>query len=119
MRFDETELIEFFGTLPIEQRPEEKEFFGSSQFEVVRGRFVLSISFSSTHAPKVIIDLSHSDAADPVLHVDIQEALAIRIDHKARRLVVLGKPINAHGSAPDSEERLTISLDPLKVILSD
>jgi len=118
MRFDETELIEFFGVLPVEQDTEEKEFFGSSEFEVVRGKFILRISFSSAHPPKVIVDLLHADTADPVLHVDIQDALAVRVDANAGGLVVLAKSEKAQASDPDSEERLRICLDPLKVIVS-
>jgi hypothetical protein len=119
MRFDETELTEFFGVLPVEQDPEEKEFFGSSEFEVVRGKFTLSISVSPTHSPKVIIDLLSLDAPDPVLHVEIREAVAVRVDQKERRLVVLARPENARGGDPDLAERLRISLDPLKVTVCD
>ncbi len=118
MKFDETELIELFRVLPLEQDNEEKEFFSSSAFEVVEGTFTLSLSFSATHAPMVIVDLSESNAG-PILHVDIQDAMAVRVDRILGRLTVLVKSTDAHGSDPDLAERLSITLNPLKVTVSD
>ena len=117
MTFDETDLIGFFEILPLESDPEAKEFFSSSDFEVVRGQLTLRVSFSPTHAPKVIVDLLHSDGGHPILHVEMQDAWAVRVDAKPRRLAVLAKAEGARGADPLLEERVAVFLDPLKVVV--
>ena len=99
MIFDETELIEFFGVLPEEIDPEEKEFFGSSEFHLAQDQLKLYISFS-THLPNVIIDLFRIDDDVPILNVKIQNASIVRIETNPRRLVVMSEHDKSHGSDP-------------------
>ncbi len=118
MKFNETELIEFFGVPPLEENPEEKEFFGSSAFEVVRGQVTLRISFS-THSPKVIADLLLLDGDSPIMNVSLYDASKVRVDTTPRRLVVLGRAEGEKGSDPQLVEKLSIHLDPLKVDVTE
>jgi hypothetical protein len=117
MEYDETELIDFFGVMPEEGDPEEREFFGSCAFEVRRGNLILRISFSATHPPKVIAELLNSAGDAPVVRVDMREAAAVRVEHASRRLVVLAAAQGAWGSDPRPEERMVISLDPLSLTI--
>lgn len=99
MEFDETALIEFFGVEPVPQDPEEREFFGSSEFEVIQGPFVFRISFSATHSPKVIADIRHSSGGGPVIHLVVNDAAAVRIHAGPQRLVVLAARLGAQSRA--------------------
>ncbi|MFA5203752.1 MAG: hypothetical protein WC708_05035 [Lentisphaeria bacterium] len=108
----------FFGVPPEKQDAGEKEFFGSSQFEVIRERIVLRLSFS-THRPKVILDLSTSGANEPFMHVLLHDAVSVRVDQVGKRLVVLVKSEKAKGSDPDLEEKMSVCLDPMNVVIYD
>ena len=119
MEYDETALIDFFGVEPVPQDTEESEFFGSSEFEVNRGQLVFRISFSPTHSPKVIVDILHSSGGGPVIHVVVNDAAAVRIHAGPQRLVVLAAKPGAQSRDPQLEERMTVSLNPLKVVVSD
>ena len=118
MEFDETEMIDFFGVTALAQDPEESEFFGSSEFEVARGQLVLRISFSPTHSPNVIADIFHSSGTAPAVHAVVNDAAAVRIHPKPRRLVVFAARPGGQSSDPQMEERMTVSLDPLTVAVS-
>jgi hypothetical protein len=117
MEYDETALIDFFGVMPEETDPEEKEFFGSCAFEVRRGNLILRISFSATHPPKVIAQLLNSAAGAPVVRVDVREAAAVRVEGASQKLVVLAAAQGVRGGAPRLEERMAISLDPLSLVI--
>jgi hypothetical protein len=117
MEYDETELIDFFGVMPAETDPEEKEFFGSCAFEVRRGNLILWISFSATHPPNVIAELRNSAGEAPVVRIDMREATAVRVEGTPRRLVVLAAAQGGPGSDLRLEERITISLDPLSLAI--
>jgi hypothetical protein len=119
MTYDETEMVGFFGVMPVPQDTEEKEFFGSAGFEVIRGPLVLRISFSHTHSPKVMADISHSGGGAPIVAINVNDAAAVRIDPKAQRLVVLAARPGERSRDPQFEERMTVSLNPLKVVVSD
>jgi hypothetical protein len=67
MKYDETELIGFFGVMPEEVAHEEKEFFGSCAFVVRRGNLTLRVSFSSTYSPKMIAELLPSIGGTPIV----------------------------------------------------
>ncbi len=117
MKFDETDLMKFFGIAPVKENPEEKEFFGSSHFVLVEGELTLNISFS-THAPMVMADLYRSkDEEDPCLCVEIQTAETVRIDEDLHRLTVLDKSEREEGSDPELKEVMSISLNPLKIFV--
>jgi hypothetical protein len=118
MEFNETDLIEFFGVVPIKEEPEEKQFFGSSAFQVTQGPWTLSVSFSATHAPMVIADLSHSAEPEPIVHAELRDATAIRVESSPARLVVLAASHGSRGSDPTLEERMAIYTDPLKIVLA-
>ena len=118
MEFSETDLIEFFGVTPVEENSEEKEFFGSSAFEVVQGPLILRVSFS-THAPMVIADLSNSTEGEPIVHAEVREAVAVRIESSPRRLAVLAALPGSQGSDPTLKDRMTISIDPLIIEISE
>lgn len=115
MKFDEYELIEFFGVLPIVADPEAAEFFSSSYFEAVEGQIKLCVSFSRTHPPKVMIDLMQTEGGEPFLSVRIDDAYEVRTYSKPQCLVVLAEP-----KGPDSclGELVAIYLNPLKVVIS-
>ncbi len=115
MRFDETELIEFFGVLPEPQGAGEKEFFGAPRFEVADGRFRLSISFSPLHEPKVMADLTDAEGGEPVLHIAIRDTVAVRPDKAAGKLVVLAAQGDDQGADPGLMEKLAVHLHPLKL----
>lgn len=119
MTYDETEMVGFFGVMPVPQDTEEKEFFGSAGFEVIQGPLVLRICFSHTHSPKVVADILHSSGGGPVIHVVVNDAAAVRIHAGSQRLVVLAARPGAQSRDPQLEERMTVSLNPLKVVVSD
>ena len=48
MKYDETELVEFFGVLPSQQDQQEKDFFGTTIFDYHQSRYHLSVSFQFT-----------------------------------------------------------------------
>lgn len=119
MEFNETVLIDFFGAAPVEEDSEEKEFFGSSVFQEIQGPLTLNVSFSSTHAPMVIAHLSHSTEDEPIVCAEVREAVAVRIESSPLRLAVLTALQGSQGSDPALEERMAISLDPLKLVISE
>jgi hypothetical protein len=117
MEFNETDLIEFFGGAPLSADSEGKEFFGSSHFEVVRGEWTLSISFSP-QTPMVMADLYHPSQEDPIVCVELQNVCAVRINRHSRTLVVLSRTEDSNGSESTLKERMSIRIDPVKIFTS-
>src|SRR5262249_28727017 len=74
----ETDLIEFFGILPSEQPPEEKEFFGSTAFDFQQDGYHLLISFSIYHED-FYLDLKAANIAEPLLALRLEEVDEIRV----------------------------------------
>jgi hypothetical protein len=118
MRIDETELTEFFGVLPKHEEPEEKEFFGSSTFEVSRADLDLSVSFSSHHNDMILLLVSRK-THEEILHVNIHGIMELRIRDNPKRLLVMTKVRGAGGSDPDLAEKVTITVDPIRVVIND
>ena len=118
MKIDETQLTEFFSVLPKKEKPEEKEFFGSSIFEVSHGDFDLSISFSSNHNDMILLLMSKKTQAE-ILHVNIKGIMELRIRDNPKRLLVMTKAESTTGSDPDLTEKVAITLNPLKVAIND
>lgn len=79
MKFDETELIGFFGELPSEQDPEEKEFFGTTIFDFKQGSYCLSISFSIYHKD-FYLTLRSNGLTEPLLEISLEEIEEIRVE---------------------------------------
>ena len=81
MKYDEIELIEFFGVLPTEQNSEEKEFFGTTIFDLAQYNHHLSISFS-TYYNDFQLDLRANDLQVPLLELRLEgvEEIAVRRD---------------------------------------
>jgi hypothetical protein len=77
----------------------------------------LRTSFAPLHAPVVITDLLPADGGEPVFHVELREAVAVRIENHPHRLAVLTRPEGEIGNDPRLKERLAVFLDPLKVIV--
>ena len=119
MKIDETELIEFFGAAPVAEDPEEKEFFGSSRFEVTERDLKLSVSFGSYHGD-MTITISSTGHDEPVLQAMLSEISEVRIQGREPRILeVVGKVRGATGNDPQLERRVAISLAPLKVTIED
>jgi len=118
MQYDETELIGFFGVMPEKADPEEREFFGSCAFEVLRGDLILRVSFSSTHFPKVIAELLPSAGGMPIMYVEVGEAVVARVESSPQRLVVLAASEKGGDKDSQLDEKVTVSLDPLSVTVS-
>ena len=118
MEVDETQLIEFFGVLPVSEDPEEKEFFGSTMFKITQHDLKLSVSFSSYYED-MILHLLFKGSQEPFLEATVKCLSGIRIQNDPKILSVVGKTRCASGSDPDSVTRVTITLDPLRVVISD
>ena len=118
MEVDETQLIEFFGVLPVHEDPEEKEFFGSSMFEITQHDLKLSVSFSSYYED-IILHLRFEGSQESVVEATVKHLSGIRIQNDPKILSVVGKTRGASGSDPDSVTRVMITLDPLRVVISD
>jgi hypothetical protein len=78
MKYDETELIEFFGILPSEQDLEEKEFFGTTIFDYRQNNYHLSISFS-IYRNDFYLDLKDSALEEPILQLRFERVEEIRV----------------------------------------
>jgi hypothetical protein len=118
MDIDETQLTQFFGVPPLAEPPEEKEFFGSSTYEMVRDGMKLVVSFSSHHEDMLLRVLPET-GGDPIIEVAITAISEVRIDSARRRLSVVGIARGEAGADPQVEERVTITLDPLRVTVRD
>ena len=118
MEVDETQLIEFFGVLPVHEDPEEKEFFGSSMFEITQHGLKLSVSFSS-HYKDMSLHLLFEGSQESFVEATVKCLSGIRIQSDPKILSVIGKTRGASGNDPDSVTRVMISLDPLRVVISD
>jgi hypothetical protein len=118
MKIDETVLTEFFGVVPREEEPEEKEFFGSSMFEISHGDFDLSVSFSSSHNDMILLLMSKK-TQEEILHVNIKGIMELRVRSNPKRLLIMTKAESATGSDPDLTEKVTIALNPLKISINN
>jgi hypothetical protein len=118
MKIDEIQLAEFFSVPPKKEEPEEKEFFGSSMFEVSHGDFDLSVSFSSNHDDMILLLMSKK-TQEEILHVNVKGIMELRVRDNPKRLLVMTKAESATGSDPDLTEKVTITLNPLKVAIND
>lgn len=118
MRYDEADLIGFFGVSPLECLQEEREFFGSCEFVVTRGPMRLDVSFSSSHEPMVIAELFVGDDEHAVARVNVARAEKVRVEARPKRLVVLTAPPGSGSVDPSLEETLVIRLDPLAIVLN-
>ena len=78
LEIDETELIEFFGVLPSEQNPEEKEFFGTTIFDVHQDGLHLSISFS-LYDDTCYLDLKTEQVEKPLLELRLKQVWEVRV----------------------------------------
>ena len=110
MKIDETELIEFFGVIPEKVDPEEKEFFGSTTFEVKRGDLALSVSFSSCDQ-SISLYLSSTKSGQKILHAKVGRILELRVRGKWLLIMIQ----NEDGRGPELKEVAAISLEPLKI----
>ncbi len=118
MKISGTELIEFFGVAPIAEDPEEKEFFGSSLFEVTDRDLKLSVSFGSHH-DDVSLSILSAGQDEPVLRAKIEEISEVRVSGNPSVLEVVGQARGSRGSDPEIKQRLTIALTPLRVTVED
>ncbi len=80
LKIDETELIEFFETLPLEQDPGEKEFFGTTIFEIQQDGLHLTISFSA-HYHDCYLDLKTDQAQKPFLELKFYNVQEVKVKH--------------------------------------
>lgn len=103
---DKTELIEFFGVLPVVQDEQEQEFFGSTCFEVSQGDFLLTVSFSS-HWRDMLLELRSTGADKPLLRMHCGEISKVEI--------ITDRPTAApflRTTLKNGSETLTICLQP-------
>lgn len=118
MDIDETELIQFFGVLPVEEDAEEKEFFGSSTFRVREGTKTWTVHFGAHHGDVgVVLEMEGHGA--PVLRATLTDITAVRVDEDAEILRIMGQARGATGTDPEVTERATITLAPLTVVTRD
>ena len=117
MQFDEAELRVFFGVPAIPTGAEEREFFSPSEFEVVRGEFILRISFSATHSPKVVAEIVIRGSKYSLLKVQLQDAVSVRVENNPPRLLVLDTEETKATADPRLVERLVVSLEPLNLAI--
>lgn len=111
MKYDETELIEFFGLLPSEQDPEEKEFFGTTIFDYHQDRYHLSVSFS-IYRNDFYLDLKDVEFEKSILEFRLKrvEEIKVRRD-KPTSLAVLIVSAGSNVEGKEKEERMqTIEL---------
>lgn len=78
MKFDETELIEFFGVLPTKQDPDEQEFFGTTIFDYSQDNLHLSISYS-VHYNDFSLFLNLADLEKPLFQTYFKNVHEIKI----------------------------------------
>jgi hypothetical protein len=78
MKYDESELIEFFGVLPSEHDAEEKEFFCTTDFDYQQGRYHLSVSFS-IHRDDFYLDLKDIELEQSLLELRLERVEEIRV----------------------------------------
>lgn len=78
MKFDETELIEFFGVLPSEQDTEEKEFFGTTIFDYFQESIHLSMSYS-IYRNDFYLFLKTKGLEKPLLEIGLQNIVEIKV----------------------------------------
>jgi len=78
MKYDETQLIEFFGALPSDQCQGEKDFFGTTVFNYQQGRYQLPISFSA-HRNDFYLDLKDAELAVSILELRLGRVEEIRV----------------------------------------
>ena len=80
INIDESELIDFFEVLPAKEPKEEKEFFGSLQFDVYSSGYHLSFNVSS-HFADLYVELKKDSDEEPVASIimkDIKEFEIVR-----------------------------------------
>ena len=78
MKYDETELVEFFGVLPSEQDSEEKEFFGTTIFDYHQNRYHLSVSYS-IYWNDFSLYLKDIELEEPIVALQFERVEEIRI----------------------------------------
>ena len=117
MNINETELIEFFGVLPEPLPREEKDFFGSSTFAIMKDNLRLVISFS-THHPQIMLELSDINRSVIITTIRLESVSEIRISRDLARLAVFCHAKNDTGSDLLQAERLSICLTPLNITVS-
>ena len=118
MKIDETQLVEFFGVLPVTEDREEKEFFGSYTFEITDCELRLPVSFSSHHSGMNVL-LYSGDGEGPVLRARLRELSEVKIQCERRLREVVGKTRDLQGNDPQVVRRALIYLNPLKVDIED
>ena len=109
MKYDEYELIEFFGVLPREQDAEEKEFFGSTIFDYHQDKYLLSVSYSIYHND-FILYLKEAGAEQCLvnLHLEGVEEITVSRDKPNSSSVLI---IKARGDVEDNLEKLTQTIE--------
>jgi hypothetical protein len=78
LEIDETELIDFFGVLPTEQDPEEKELFGTTIFDIHQDGLHLSVSFSA-YCDDFSLDLKTEEAENPFLELRLYGVREVKV----------------------------------------
>lgn len=78
MKFDETELIEFFGVLPSQQNPDEKEFFGTTIFDYTQANIRVSLSFS-IYYNDLYLTLNAAGLEKPLLEIYSENVTEIKV----------------------------------------
>jgi len=102
MKYDEAELIEFFGILPSEQDPEEKEFFGTTVFDYHQNRYHLYVSFS-VYRNDFYLDLNDVELARTILELRLEgvEEIKIRRDKPTSTPVLI---VRARSNGEDNKK---------------
>jgi hypothetical protein len=92
IKVDEHELIEFFEELPLRQNDEEKEFFGTTIFKIIKEGIVFTFSIFE-HFRDIYIDMHLEDNLVPFveLHFNEVQELSIRKDRPIDPPVLLIK----------------------------
>jgi hypothetical protein len=111
MKYDETELIEFFGVLPSEQNPDEMEFFGTTIFDYHQNQFHLCVSFS-TYSNDFYLDLKDAEHSKPIIELSIErvEEIRVRRDKPRSAPVLLVKAGNNTERNEKEEQMQTIEI---------
>src|SRR5262245_8989479 len=114
MKYDEYELIEFFGVLPTEQEAEEKEIFGSTIFDYHQDQYHLSVSYS-IYREDFYLDLKDTEKGQPLLTLRLErvEAIMVKSDKPTSTPVLV---IKARGNGEDNSDAVVqtvqVSLEP-------
>lgn len=114
MKFDETELIEFFGVLPSEQDSEEKEFFGTTIFDYHQGRYHLAVSFS-LYGNDFYLDLKDAELSDSMIELRLErvEEIRVRRDKSASvPVLIVRAPCNNEGDEKELMQEIELRLEP-------